>query len=106
MGSVFEQIEKSRGRGNVEQTALADHAERWPELAALFAGKLDEAGRWAIGPTTLMIWAEGGHIKFCLSPKFCTTVGFYTVSDPEHVFDSVEHAIVAQKVDWRTRNGK
>jgi len=88
---------------DVLSSPLAEHAEQFPELHDAFMGKKGEDGRWIVGPATLMLFAEGDTLKFCLSPKYCTWVIFGCVADPFHVFESVNEALATGACERKER---
>lgn len=106
MSTYLDQVKIRDGDGVLEDSILADHVEQWPNLCQALGGIKQDDGKWQVGPATLMIFLEGGIMKFCLSPKYFPKVCFGVVSDPTMVLDSVEHALTTGKCEWKLRGRK
>ena len=106
MGVYFDHAKHQNFFSNGEVDPLGSCREAFPELADAFKGMKDENGRWVAGPATLLIFPEGDKLKFCLSPKGVSWVIFGEVGDPQHVFESVDHALTSGRCEKKQRRGK
>lgn len=86
------------GPGNEDFTALA---EEFPRIAWLLAGrdKSHEAG--GMPPFSLILFFDGGRLKFCFSSKQAREVAFGTVERPNVVLASIEASLADEKIEWK-----
>jgi len=89
-------------RGIVE---LAPHEfrESYPALSEALSGAPAGDGMDAMFPHTVMIFLEGGRLKWCLNASQANAVGFGTVEDPSKPLESIDRAIAEDRIDWRVR---
>jgi len=92
--------------GVVDEALWGDLILELPNLIDAMTGVLGPDGRWKHGPATFMIFLEGGKLKFCLSPKFSSSVAFGVVADPDKPFHSIEAELQAGHFEWKTRSRK
>jgi len=81
--------------------ALGPLAADLPHLCEVLDGVKGEDGKWAIPPGSLLIFAEAGKLKFCISPKNWTHVCFGICEMPDRALQSVELALADQACEWK-----
>lgn len=88
-------------------TIPAGFIERYPELALLFGGRINaENGRIEIPAATLVLFFEGGRLKFCVKPRSGGRVAFGTVTDASEGLVGVEEAIRVGHFEWKVSGGQ
>lgn len=80
--------------------------QEFPDLWAALQGDPGEDGKARMPPCTLMIFAEGGRLKFCLSPKQGNRVCFGVMSDPVKGLWSVQDALAEGKFEWKVTKSR
>ena len=85
------------------------HGEAWedlepyPNLREILCGYVDDSGTVVEGGSIVMFVGNQGRVSICLCPKGVDQ-NFYTdVDDVEHVFNVLEHKLLAGKGSWRPR---
>lgn len=78
----------------------------YPALVEALGGTFDEAGKCKSCMYTLMLFVEGGKLKFNLSSKFDSQVCWGVVEDPVDIVKSVNEALELGRVDWRRGKNK
>lgn len=76
----------------------------FPNLLAALQGDPAEGKTWKVPPATLMLFIEGGRLKFCLSPKHGTRVCFGVVKRPDATVASIEQALADNEFEWKIRH--
>lgn len=56
-------------------------------------------------PSVIIIMAEGGTFKACLSVKETEQCLWTSAEDPRHLLDNLEAGLDRDRVDWRRRRG-
>lgn len=103
--SIYRDSDKSTSKlGVVDEVLWGDLILELPNLIDAFTGVLDADGRWKHGPATIMLFCEGGKLKFCLSPKFSQSVAFGVVPDPDKPFHSIEQELALGHFEWKNRS--
>jgi len=80
---------------------LEAFAAEFPHVWEIFRGippTGDDPGR---PPATILIFAEGGRLKFCIKPKFGGLVAFGTVADASQGLLGVDQAIKDGDIEWK-----
>lgn len=107
----LEDLRKRRGQGDGKSPdsglwAYVDDAiERFPTLYAMLAqqkvdGKVRETA-------TMIVFCEGGRLKFTINDRDDHMIGFGTASSLETILDDVETCLSEDKIDWRPqKNGR
>lgn len=106
MSKYLDAVTARDGNGSLEHTDLAEFGESWPELTQAMVGVKGPDGKWLVGPATVMLFLEGGKMKFCLSPKYSSRICFGCVVDPSRALDSIEVALATEKCEWKARGGR
>lgn len=73
----------------------------FPHVWQVFQGRpytADDPGR---PPATILLFAEGGKLKFCIKPKQGGLVAFGTVSDASRGLYGVDKAIADGDLEWK-----
>jgi len=106
MGVWRDQVFNNPDRGTVDESLWSDLILEWPNLIEAFTGTVDADKRWLMGPCTVMLFVEGGKLKFCLSPKYTSRICFGVVTDPSKPFDSIESELTLGHYEWKARGKK
>jgi len=101
-----DQVFSNPDRGNIDENLWGEMVLEYPNLIEAFTGIVDEDKRWKMGPSTLMLFVEGGKLKFCLSPKYTASICFGVVPDPTRAFDSIESELQKGHYEWKPRSTK
>jgi len=75
--------------------------QEFPHVYDLFVGRPftpEDPGR---PPATILLFPEGGKLKFCVKPKFGGLVAFGTVQDPSKGMAGLDEAIAAGHLEWK-----
>jgi len=104
MARWYQEAKGEIDRGQIDTECFGELIEAYPNLVEAFTGSVDENKRWIIGPCTVMLFYEGGKLKFCLSPKYTNRVAFGSISDPMHPWDSIEQMIEKGSLEWKARS--
>lgn len=106
MSSWKDQYLSAGSRGVVDENLWGEIILEIPTLVEAMTGSVDDKGSWVMGPATLMMFVEGGKLKFCLSPKYTAKVCFGPVDDVERPFLAIEKALQDGRCEWKARAGK
>jgi len=80
---------------------LEAFASEFPNVWSVFRGRpftQEDPGR---PPASILIFAEGGRLKFCVKPKHGGLVAFGTVQDPSQGLLGVDKAIADGHLEWK-----
>lgn len=99
-GYYVKRPEVQLGAGNQD---FADLAEEFPAIAWALAGRPKDHEAGEACPATIMLFFDGGKLKYCLSPKIGMGVAFGTVDDPSSPMASIEASIREGKYEWKNR---
>lgn len=76
--------------------------ESFPTVSSVLEGKPETShGQVAIPPATISIFADGGKVKFCISPKKGPSVAFGCLGDPSKGLDDLEIQLAQNRFEWR-----
>jgi hypothetical protein len=82
----------------------------FPNLWAVLTGIDGDGASLATGapaaaspPSTVMVFVEGGRLKWCASPKSGPRVAFGTIPEPMQGFWSIEAELKAGHFEWKVR---
>jgi len=103
MGVWSNQMKGQTTAGKVDEELWGDLILEIPEVIDAFTGSVDADGRWKRGPCTVMMFVEGSKLKFCLSPKFSSSVAFGVIPDPDKPFHSMEAELNLGHFEWKHR---
>jgi len=90
-------------RRGIVEAVPPEFAESYPALAEVLAGAPAGDGMDAMYPHTVMIFVEGGRLKFCLNCSQSLAVGFGTIEDGSKPLEGIDKAIAEDRIDWRVR---
>jgi len=85
---------------------LEAFASEFPHVWDIFRGSPvtpDNPGR---PPATILIFAEGGRLKFCIKPKWGGHVAFGTVQDASQGLLGVDTAIRDGHLEWKASKAR
>lgn len=99
-GYYVKRPEVQVGAGSQDFAGLV---EEYPAVAWALAGRPPGHAEGAEYPATLMVFFDGGKLKYCLSPKIGQSVAFGTIEDPTQPMASIEASIREGKYEWKTR---
>lgn len=102
MGAYSESFNASiNGRataGNLPE----EFAESYPTLATVLCGEpATEQCPKGVPPGTVSIFADGGKLKFCISPKIGANIAFGCFADPVKGLDDLEVQLSQGRFEWR-----
>jgi len=83
-----------------------EFAQSYPALAEFLGGSEAAEGVQKLFPHTLMVFAEGGRLKYCLTCSQTNFVGWGSISDPEKLLECIERDLNEDQTDWRERKGQ
>lgn len=72
-----------------------------PILASILAGREKGHPAGAMPTTSVLIFLDGGRIKFCLHPVESQKVAFGCITDPSDLLTSFEAEVTAGNYEWR-----
>lgn len=79
-----------------------EFSEAYPALSSILQGMPETtSGRVAVPPATVSIFADGGKLKFCISPKKGPSVAFGCLADPCKGLDDLELQLSQHRFEWR-----
>lgn len=90
-------------RRGIVEAVPPEFRESYPAIAEVLSGAPAGEGMDAMYPHTVMIFVEGGRIKFCLNCSQSQAVGFGTIEDGSKPLEGIERAIAEDRIDWRAR---
>jgi len=80
--------------------------ESYPALSEFLGGSEAAEGVVKIFPHTLMVFAEGGRLKYCLTCSQTNFVGWGSIADPTKLLECIERDLNEDQTDWRERKGQ
>jgi len=80
---------------------LEAFASEFPNVWAIFVGTPPAPDNPGRPPATVLIFAEGGRLKFCIKPKWGGHVAFGTVADASQGLLGVDNAIRDGQLEWK-----
>lgn len=80
---------------------LEAFAAEFPHVWDIFRGRPYSAEDPGRPPATILVFAEGGKLKFCIKPKQGGLVAFGTVEDASRGLHGVDKAIADGHVEWK-----
>lgn len=90
-------------RRGILEAIPPEFRESYPAISEVLGGSPAGEGMDAMYPHTVMIFAEGGRLKFCLNCSQSPAVGFGTIQDASKPLEGIERAIAEDSIDWRVR---
>jgi len=75
--------------------------DEFPNIFALFVGRPYTAEDPGRPPASILLFPEGGKLKFCVKPKFGGIVAFGTISDPSKGLIALDTAIANGHMEWK-----
>jgi hypothetical protein len=85
---------------------LEDLRHAYPLVAGCLGGITGPTPADSLPCSTIMVFLDGGKVKFCLSPSEGPQIAFGCVGDPVLLWESIEDALRAGDVEWKARSGK
>jgi len=93
-------------RRGIVEAIPHEFRESYPVLSEALGGSPAAEGMTEMYPHTLMIFVEGGRLKYCLSCSQAQAVGFGCIQDPAKALESIEQDLEQDKIDWRQRKDR
>lgn len=79
-----------------------EFAAEFPNLATVFSGVYEaDTGNCKVPRASIILFWEGGKLKFCISPKVGSQVAFGTVEDETTGLAGVEAAVALGHFEWK-----
>lgn len=104
--SIYGQTYSSSAGGKEEANALPEEfLSKFPILSEALAGVYDSSGKCKMSKATLMIFLDGGRLKFCISPQGSPRVAFGMLPGVFPSFQTVEDELKAGKFEWKSKRG-
>jgi hypothetical protein len=104
MSTYGESYSKVNVDGKQMRYVCDQFAERFPMISQVFAGIYSDDGKVCqVPPASIVIFAEAGKLKFCLTPKHGNRVAFGTVEDPLAGLSGVEAALAGGSYEWKIK---
>jgi hypothetical protein len=103
MSHFFEMAARVQLRGKAEEYIDEGFFAEHPLLARAMGGSPATESEPAFLPHSLILFWEGGRLKFCLSRKGLPNCCFGTVEDPSKGLQGVEKAIADGHFEWKPR---
>lgn len=80
----------------------SEFVSEYPSCAAVLAGIWSDDGKECqVPPASIIVFAEGGKLKFCISPKVGNMVAFGTCEDSSKGLGAIEAAIEGCHFEWK-----
>ncbi len=100
---------KGRSAGGPEGEAgrdrcLEDLASAFPMVASCLGGISGPTPEESLPSSTIMVFVDGGRVKFCLSPSEGPDVAFGVVHDPVLIWESISAELIEGNVEWKRRS--
>jgi hypothetical protein len=81
--------------------------DRFPLIGQILAGISGASVADSVPPATIMVFLEGGRVKFAVAPKWGNAVAFGTCpEDCQDVGEGIERVLKAGGLEWRPRRGR
>jgi hypothetical protein len=102
MGKFTDRYKQKNILSEENERAVASFKDYFPELASCLSGTFDEKGILIVPPFSVRLFINGGELKFCIGRKDEKLAGFGVISNPENILESIEEAIVGERVGWKS----
>ncbi len=106
MSSYLEGANHVKDHQRGEPAINGGFPEKFPEVSQAMSGSFNqETGFWKVPPASITLFAEGGRLKFVISPTGFSQVCFGTVQDARTGLEGVDEAIRQGHCEWKQRSG-
>lgn len=112
MSTFHQSYQQAHEQKGVAFKGNEEFQKEFPNLYSLLTGIDGDGAGQASGakdkgfpPATLMLFVEGGAMKWCASPKSGPRVAFGTIPEPLKGFWSIEDELAAGHFEWKVRRG-
>jgi hypothetical protein len=79
-----------------------EFAAEYPSIAEVLNGVfVPDNQAESVPPATIMLFAEEGRLKFCISPKTGPRIAFGCITDPAKGLGGLEDEIVLGRFEWK-----
>jgi hypothetical protein len=103
VGSNYKTSFETARAGNGHATSLPTaFLEEFPTISEILQGSPAEGeGTYPVPPASVVIFAESGDLKFCITPKLGNRVAFGVWKDPGEGLRSLERILGAGEFEWK-----
>lgn len=106
MSSYEKRFSQQQGAQQRENKCSDQLRADYPNVVLAFEGRKATGDLAEIPPCTIMLFLEGGSLKFCLSPKSGREVGFGTLNANVGILEGLEWCLDDGQIDWKPRGPK
>jgi hypothetical protein len=101
--SVYQSSLKGAANASVLRREVPEEfASEYPAVAEVLNGVfVKDDQTQSVPPATIMLFAEEGRLKFCISPKTGPRVAFGCITDPSKGFSGLENEIALGRFEWK-----
>jgi hypothetical protein len=103
VGSSYKLSFETARSGNGHAASLhASFVEKFPTLSEILQGSPAEGeGTFPVPAASIVIFSEGGMVKFCITPRIGNRVAFGVWKDPEDGLDALERILERGDFEWK-----
>jgi hypothetical protein len=104
MSTYRESYAKGASQAGFSRFVSEEFEQEFPMVSNVFAGEYDADGKTCIVPSaSIVLFAEAGKLKFCITPRVGNRVAFGTCDDPVKGLASVEQALARGNYEWKSK---
>lgn len=101
--SIYQSSLKGATNASVARREVPEEfASEYPAVAEVLNGVFNKDNQAeSVPPATIMLFAEEGRLKFCISPKTGPRIAFGCLRDPAKGLGSLEDEIALGRFEWK-----